>query len=75
MNNPQQPIADIPASRLYRPSELEALLGKRCVATLRQHGLRAVGDWYLGETVLEAFRHAVAEKNRQRVPEESRGTR
>ncbi len=58
---------EIQPNRLYRGSELEALLGRRCVELLRQNGLRAVADWYLGETILEAFRHAVASKGRQRV--------
>jgi hypothetical protein len=41
---------------LYRAEELKTLLGARCLAALRREGaLRAVGDWYLGQTVLDSF--------------------
>ena len=60
--------------RFYRPKEIESLLGRRCVDILRQNGLRAVGGWYLGQTVLDSFRRACEGKFRQRVPEERKVT-
>ncbi len=72
---PKNPALEIPANALFRPKDLEELLGRRCVEALRGHGLRAVGDWYLGKSVLDAFERAVLEKTGQRVPTERKVNR
>lgn len=45
----------IAPTRLYRATELEALLGVACMRRLREAGLRAIGDWFLGELSLNLF--------------------
>lgn len=55
-------------NRLYRASELHESVGRRCLAVLRQHGLRSVGDMYLGSLVLDAFASAALYRAGQRVP-------
>lgn len=54
---------------LYRSAWLKKSLGRRCIEALRVAGLRPVGGWYLGKTVLETFERAWETKSRQRVPE------
>ena len=43
---------------LYRPAQLEAVLGVRCLNHLRAAGLRAISGWYFGEAVLVSLRQA-----------------
>lgn len=61
---------DIYPERLYRPSEIERLLGRRCLEALRKEGLRATGGWYSGKMILDFFVRAAESRSRQRVPEE-----
>ena len=55
-------------NRLYKPPDLEALLGRRCMQLLRKAGLRAGGGWYLGQSVCDSFQSAWQRKTCQRVP-------
>ena len=66
-------IVEIVPTGMYRPSYLENILGKRCVRTLREAGLRVVGGWYLGEIVIDSFKRAWQIKACQRVPEGKEG--
>ena len=61
-------IAEILPNRMYRAVELEEMLGKRCIQTLRQAGLRAISGWYLGQIVIDSFKCAWQMKKCQRVP-------
>lgn len=69
--SPQQPLTvDLIPNRFYRPAEAERLLGRRCIEALRAEGLRTVGRWYLGQSLLEYFTRAVDSRSCQRVPHE-----
>ena len=65
--NLEHETIDILPTRLYRPAHLETLLGKRCLQNLRNSGLRAIGGWYSGQTILESFHHAWQNRSCQRV--------
>src|SRR5687768_5577352 len=61
-------MIELMPNTLYSASELEQMLGKRCLARLRKDGcLRAVGDRYLGRLVLDAYCNAAQAKDCQRV--------
>lgn len=68
-------IPEILSNCFYKAKNIEALFGRRFLENLREAGLRAVGDWYLGESILDAFKHAMAKKAGQRVPEERNSVR
>lgn len=64
-------MIELAPNALYTSTELEDLIGRATLAQLRKAGgLRAVGDRYLGQLVLDAYRQAAQAKalSIQRVP-------
>ena len=57
---------------LYDSTELQALLGRRNVERLRDHGLIALGDRYLGQNAINAFLCAAEAAWKTRVHEEGK---
>src|SRR5687768_1891190 len=57
-------MAEISPFRLYHASDLRELLGRRCLVTLRRVGqLRAIGDKYLRQQVIDSFLRAAQVKS------------
>lgn len=67
-------MIELNPNALYDAPELEQLLGRRSLVRLRSEGgLRAIGDRYLGQQILDAFRHVAETASSQRVPSEKGG--
>lgn len=43
---------------IYTSADLKQLLGLRCLTILQDYGLRAIGDRYLGQMIIECFNQA-----------------
>jgi len=67
-------MIEISPNTLYRPEDIEKMMGRFCLEKLRANGLRALAGWYLGEKILDCYQRAIAQKTAQRVASKKGGS-